>query len=109
MHLRDTVRELVNEDLQLFETCDLIGRKNDPSKISSTIRFVKFKNLEDNWGNASNKHLQMHVFLKSVFELTPKPLSTHSLITNDDIALQRANTLNSSLKLTLIALPNSTN
>ena len=33
------------------------------------------------------------MFLKSVFELTPKPLPAHSLITNDDIALQSARTL----------------
>ena len=38
----------------------------------------------------------MQMFLKWMFDLTPKPLPINSLITDDEIALQSANTLNSS-------------
>ena len=99
MHLRNADRDLANEDLLLFQMSSFAGRKNYLAKIASTSRFTNFKILKDNWVNSSNKYLRMHMFLKSCSDLTPKPLPTHSLIADNDSALQSTNTPNSSTQV----------
>ena len=64
MNLGNTVRDLENEELLIFQTHSFVGSKNNPVKIVSTSRFANFKFLKDNWVNAKNKDLRMHMFLK---------------------------------------------
>ena len=87
MHLKNSVRNLVNADLLLFQTHSFEGRENDPAKIKSTSRFTNFKVLKFYWTIPSNKNPCMRTFLKFGYDVTPKSLQIHLLIADNDSAM----------------------